>query len=168
MQICLAAVEGDARLVNQQTLGEWVIGQPEIFILGSWHQVCSVFRSQGPTVACRQLGYGAASLPTEVEFTPEFEETEFTAGSLAVERFVEPAGVIVDLNCSGTEVSLLDCSPGRGRMVECRQSPSGAGPAIACVTEAVSGTRSWHTVYGANTTLNEVCALCAHGWSDVS
>jgi len=158
------AVEGDVRLISQMTLGEWVIGQPEIFILGAWHQICGSFLSQGATVACRQAGYGAASVPANIPFIAEFEEIEFTAGSLAVEQFVEPTRVRIDLNCSGTEASLLDCSPRRNILSECRQSGSRSEPTIACVADAVSGMTSNHTctASGACATLNVVWFMPVH------
>ena len=75
---------------------------------------CGSFISQGATVACHQLGYGAASLPTDIPLVPEFEEIEFTAACLAAERFVKPAAFQIG------------------------QSPSRSEPNIACV----AGTRS--------------------------
>ena len=156
------AVEGDVRLISQMPLGEWVIGQPEIFILGAWHQICGSFLSQGATVACRQAGYGAASVPANIPFIAEFEEIEFTAGSLAVEQFVEPTRVRIDLNCSGTEASLLDCSPRRSILSECRQSGSRSEPTIACVADDVSGTKCYHTASGACATLNGVWFMPVH------
>eukprot|EP00892_Ulva_mutabilis_P001727 jgi/Ulvmu1/11555/UM078_0048.1 len=51
------AVEGDIWLAGNKTVGEWVIGKPELFFEGSWHQVCAAgFDERDATVACRQLG----------------------------------------------------------------------------------------------------------------
>jgi len=58
-------VEGDVRLVNETAISNWVIGRLEVFFEGSWGQVCcTAFHAPDADVACRQLGFGAASSTT--------------------------------------------------------------------------------------------------------
>lgn len=123
-----------------------MIGEPEVFLSQSWRQVCSAFSLQDATVACRQLGHGPASIPTQLPIVTEFEDMGFTPGALAVERFVAPPAISLNLNCSGTEDFLLDCRiNGQSGDEECRPRPEPlAAPrprfsaVIACVTEAAA------------------------------
>lgn len=149
----MLAVEGDIRLVDQVALNEWAIGKPELFFEGSWHQVCSTqFDVRDASVACRQLGLGAATLPADV--IPLSEGLELTPGGreLFRSRFVEPEVVAARPGCNGTEQRLLDCPVEDLRFNDygepltgfaCTRRPSGfslrAGLAIACVSHTAPG-----------------------------
>ena len=147
-QIESSAVDGDIRLVNQEAVGAWIIGEPEIFLSSSWRQVCSAFSVQDATVACRQLGHGPGSIPTDPQTDTDFADMEFTPGGFAVERLVAPPAISLNLNCSGTEDNLLDCRiDGQSGGEECRPRPEPLAAVrnarfsavIACVAEAAAG-----------------------------
>ncbi|PIK48341.1 hypothetical protein BSL78_14790 [Apostichopus japonicus] len=82
--------EGQLRLED----GNATAGRVEIFLNGEWGTVCDdLWDIIDADVVCRQLGYGRA------------------LGALSVAFFSEGTGLIQidDVECSGSESSLLDC-----------------------------------------------------------
>ena len=109
-------IDGKVRLVNN--IGSAASGQVEISVNGEWGTVCdNAWNLDDATVVCRQLGYDGA-------WTAHYQPG---SGLVKVE----------DPQCSGEEVTLLDCwtaqsngggmfcSHGRDVAVECMTSPSG-------------------------------------------
>ena len=91
--------EGDVRLVAERDVANWVLGRPQIFINGTWQQICAAgFDERDSNVVCRQLGYGAGTvLPFfRVPDDPSDNDPPLPVGLEA------PA-------CNGTEDTLLEC-----------------------------------------------------------
>lgn len=40
LQTSVIAFDGDLRLIIEMTLGDWVMGQPELFSVGAWRKFC--------------------------------------------------------------------------------------------------------------------------------
>ena len=108
--------DGKVRLMNNT--GSAASGQVEISVNGEWGTVCdNAWNLDDATVVCRQLGYDEA-------WTAHYQPG---SGLVKVE----------DPQCSGEEVTLLDCwtvqsngggmfcSHGRDVAVECMTSPYG-------------------------------------------
>ena len=85
---------GSVRLVNaNQRLDR---GRVEIFIRGEWGTVCDdLFTSSAATVVCRQLGY-----PFALRVAKRAELGEGSSGMRIL---------LDDVECEGTERTLLDC-----------------------------------------------------------
>lgn len=93
------------RLVEQTTVANWLVGRVEVFVDGSWGQVCGTetFTTSDAAVVCRQLGYGAGALwPTRIAGRPRRP-----APKQPVADEVVLAG---SPGCNGTERTLLQCS----------------------------------------------------------
>lgn len=142
----MLAVQGDLRLADEVATGPWLSGRLEIFLEGSWNQVCGLgFDGFDAGVACRQLGYGAGTANTvrrSVVAENRLSTVEFRGVDGA---FAEVGATLV--GCQGNEASLLDCGGDsilEGlRSRECREDGD-AGLFLSCVASPVEGARSFH------------------------
>ena len=138
----MCAEEGDIRLVEEESIANWVTGRPQVFFEGSWSQVClALFNASDANVACRQLGYGAGTVVPQ----------ELTDAELAAMRATGdfPEIAISASGCVGTEERLLDCSPERSDpniffKPDCLGSfgtsiSLGAGLVLGCVADPATG-----------------------------
>lgn len=132
------------RLVQQTTVANWEVGTPELFLNGSWGQVCgATFTAPDAAVACRQLGFGAGAVwPTEQAGRPPRPNPE---------QPVPPEVVLAGSpGCIGTEQTLLECSSRGSRgtpfgmLDECKDDgiDSRSNVVIACVASEDAGTQS--------------------------
>ena len=102
----LCAEEGDLRLVEEESIANWVTGRLQVFFEGSWTQACGVaFGAPAANVACRQLGYGAGTVVPQ-----DLTDTELAALRATG---VVPQIAISGSGCVGTEERLVDCSSER-------------------------------------------------------
>ena len=131
--------EGDVRLVAERDVANWVLGRPQIFIEGSWQQICAAgFDERDSNVVCRQLGYSAGTVLPFFNVPRDQSDNE------------EPLPVGVEmLACDGTEDTLLECGTqgvglpwefreASGIISGCRTS-SDPGLGIACVARKEEG-----------------------------
>ena len=136
--ILMHAAEGDARLVEQSTVANWLIGRLELFFEGSWGQVCAgSFGAADANVACRSMGFGSGTIgPLEINLNNPTRE-----------RLVYPEIAVTSLGCTGQEENLLQC-PGemdiRGDDYYPYDSDGcfddiGRPLVVACVTAAENG-----------------------------
>eukprot|EP00892_Ulva_mutabilis_P001585 jgi/Ulvmu1/11427/UM076_0001.1 len=132
------AEQGDLRLVNRDSIDNWVQGRLEVFFEGSWSQVCSyAFDAPDANVACRQLGFGAGTVLSE------FAED---AARPQPNPRVYPEVAISKPGCDGAEDRLLDCPVDqrpdnfipRTDQRGCYSS-SDPGLYLACVAEPLEG-----------------------------
>lgn len=94
------------RLVEQSAVANWKIGRLELFLDGTWGQVCwDGFTAADARVACRQLGYRAGAVwPTQRTGRPP---------QPGPEQLVYPEVALGGSpGCNGTEQTLLECSGG--------------------------------------------------------
>ena len=106
------AIDGKVRLVNN--IGSAASGQVEISVNGEWGTVCdNAWNLDDATVVCRQLGYDGA-------WTAHYQPG---SGLVKVE----------DPQCSGEEVTLLDCwtAQSNGGGMFCSH---GRDVAVDCIT----------------------------------
>lgn len=98
------------RLVEGTTVANWQLGRLEIFVEGSWGQVCAIgFGAADADVACRQLGFGAGAVSPSGERGMFVAPAEPLRGS---DRLVYPDVALVSPGCRGTEQTLLSCRGG--------------------------------------------------------
>lgn len=100
-RINTCAEEGDLRLANEKSNENWVFGNLQLFLEGSWGQVCNTnFAAEDATVACRQLGFGAGTIVAQdrrnIDNVPDFAN-------------VFPEVALVGSSCTGDEARLVDC-----------------------------------------------------------
>ena len=132
------AEEGDLRLLEEESVTNWVTGELQIFFEGSWSQVCATnFDDRDAAVACRQLGYSAGSVAADFEFRPGQEATDAVDAEVA----------ITNSGCNGREDSLLDCEGQnmlrRTTSRECQSSRS-FPLRLACVVDEIPGAFCLH------------------------
>eukprot|EP00892_Ulva_mutabilis_P011625 jgi/Ulvmu1/8835/UM049_0015.1 len=125
------AEDGELRLFNRTVTGSWVTGMLQVFLDGSWTQVCrGRFGGNDTAVACRQLGYGGG---TVVPMAFERDQAPFT---------VAPQVGITALGCEGEETRLLDCGNDNGSPRDFERQCMEAGNAglqLACVIAEEEG-----------------------------
>ena len=145
------------RLVEQTTVANWIQGRLELFLDGSWGQVCSArttFTGSDADVACRQLGFsGGAVAPNQ----PADSFRELLRFSPRGPAPPDPPSVVPEValsggpGCTGSEQRLLDCVGGDvsalpddyaeacllGSDYESADDPTGLF--ISCVAEQESG-----------------------------
>ena len=150
--------EGDVRLVAERGVANWVLGRPQIFINGTWQQICAAgFEARDSDVVCRQLGHGAGTVLPFFNVPPDASDN--------VRGPPLPVGVLV-AGCDGTEEALLECRTGsrdflpwefseRTGVITGCMTRSNPGLGIACVAHEEQGVvRCSATVFPWSTPLN--------------
>lgn len=119
------------RLVDGGEVSNWKFGKLQVFLEGSWSQVCSTnFGPEAVAVACRQLGYGEGTLLPQPLQEYYYEPLAST--------IIFPQVGIIGVDCAGNEERLVDCSTAldtfRDFMLsrDCFSSDS-SGLELACV-----------------------------------
>ena len=139
------AAEGDVRLVDDMMISNWVTGRLEVFLDGSWGQVCARgFGAPDAHVACRQLGYGAGTVLPRLMAGEDRDEV-----STIITMQVFPDVTIIDSGCTGAESRLVDCGPDMvdendydyeyGRPDGCHLSAFHLGLRVGCVRTPENG-----------------------------
>ena len=131
----VAADEGELRLFDEEAISNWVTGRLQVFLDGSWSQICAgEIGAPDADVACRQLGYGAGTV-----VPPSLVSAE-RAGLRTNVRFPEVA--ITSSGCTGSEDRLVNCSRNATSIFsrECVNS-DGYGVVLACVRSPEEGVR---------------------------
>ena len=127
----MPAEEGDLRLVEQSTIANWVQGRLELFLDGSWGQVCTTsasFSGSDVAVACRQLGVsGGAVAPNKPNGSFRRIAGRFTTPPREEPDVFPEVALLGGPGCSGSEQRLLDCVGGD-------LSPMASRGADACFT----------------------------------
>ena len=126
----VVADEGDLRLFDEEEISNWVTGRLQVFLQGSWSQVCSgEIGAPDANVACRQLGYGAGTV------VPPSLVTADRAAMRTNVVFPEVANTTS--GCTGSEDRLVDCNQNSTTIFsrECVNS-DGYGVILACVGTA--------------------------------
>lgn len=129
----ICAAVGDVRLVDEATVAQWRTGRLEVFLEGSWSQVCGGgFGGADAAVACRQLGFGGGTLAV----TPRRD---------AAPRQVYPEAGLAFPECVGDEERLVDCPrpmTHTGLPLEAADCFGSDRPGLrlACVAQPVTGT----------------------------
>lgn len=125
------------RLVDEEAVANWALGHLEVFLGGSWQQVCAAsFDSNEADIVCGQLGYRAGTVGPSFGVPNDDVETD-----------TFPAVGVTLPGCNGSEATLLECGPGREMRPfqtnsnfnpGCRDG-SFPGLTVACVTFEVKG-----------------------------
>ena len=132
----LRAEEGDLRLVEEESIANWMAGRLQVFLEGSWTQVCGAeFGAPAANVACRQLGFGAGSVVPQ-------DLTDADRAALQAMGIV-PQIAVSGSGCVGSEERLLDCGPDQpGPDFSFRRdcvNPNSAGLVLGCVAVPATG-----------------------------
>lgn len=147
---CMGAEEGDIRLMDERSISNWVFGNLQVFIEGSWGQVCATnFQAADANVACRQLGFGAGTVaprpvpPSEREAllrTNVFPEVAVVGASCTGDeaRLIDCGAKVQDPNAPLLDYDLLDYYDENVLSRDCQNS-NGVGLVVACVAAAQSG-----------------------------